>query len=60
MIEVEKNIRVENEGIIEIDTTEKNDVIQLDVLNYAKEWEKKKYGSLVSVNWSMDDYNSII
>ena len=35
-------------------------VIQLDVLNYAKEWEKKKYGSLVNVNWSMDDYNSII
>ena len=35
-------------------------VIQLDVLNYAKEWEKKKYGSLVNANWSMDDYNSII
>ena len=35
-------------------------VIQLNVLNYAKEWEKKKYGSLVNVNWSMDDYNSII
>lgn len=34
-------------------------VIQLDVLNYAKSWEKKKYGSLVNVNWSMDDYNSI-
>lgn len=32
----------------------------MDVLNYAKEWEKKKYGSLVNVNWSMDDYNSII
>lgn len=35
-------------------------VIQLDVLNYAKEWEKKKYRSLVNTNWSMDDYNSII
>lgn len=35
-------------------------VIQLDVLNYAKEWEKKKYGSLVNVNWNMNNYNSII
>lgn len=35
-------------------------VIQLDILDYSKEWEKKKYGSLVNVNWSMDDYNSII
>ena len=39
---------------------DRSNVIQLDVLNYAKEWEKKKYGSLVNVNWSMDDYNSII
>ena len=35
-------------------------VIQLDVLNYAEKWEKKKYGSLGNINWSMDDYNSII
>lgn len=34
-------------------------IIQLDVLNYANSWEKKKYGSLVNVNWSMDDYNLI-
>ncbi len=34
-------------------------VIRLDVLNYAKEWEKKKYGSLVNINWSMDDYKAI-
>ena len=34
-------------------------VIRLDVLNYAKEWEKKKYGSLVNINWSMDDYIAI-
>lgn len=34
-------------------------VIQLDVLNYAQNWEKKMYGSLVNLNWSMDDYNSI-
>lgn len=34
-------------------------VIQLDVLNYATNWEKKRYGSLANVNWSMDDYNLI-
>ncbi len=34
-------------------------VIRLDVLNYAQEWEKKKYGSLVNINWSMDDYKAI-
>lgn len=34
-------------------------VIRLDVLNYAKEWEKKKYGSLVNIYWSMDDYKAI-
>ena len=26
----------------------------------CKRMGKKKYGSLVNVNWSMDDYNSII
>ena len=34
-------------------------VIQLDILDYSKKWEKKKYGSLVNVTWSMDDYKSI-
>ncbi|MGN0323208.1 MAG: McrB family protein [Oliverpabstia sp.] len=34
-------------------------VIQLDVLNYASMWKKTKYGSLVNVNWTMDDYNAI-
>lgn len=34
-------------------------VIRLDVLNYSKAWEKKKYGSLVNINWSMDDYKAI-
>ncbi|MDO4338446.1 MAG: hypothetical protein Q4C91_10210 [Eubacteriales bacterium] len=34
-------------------------VIQLDILDYSKKWEKKKYGSLVNVIWSMDDYKSI-
>lgn len=34
-------------------------VIQLDVLDYSKAWVKKKYGSLVNINWSMDDYKSI-
>lgn len=34
-------------------------VIQLDVLNYASKWKKTKYGSLVNVNWTMDDYNAI-
>lgn len=35
-------------------------VIQLDVLNYSKMWEKTKYGSLVNINWSMDDYKALI
>ncbi len=34
-------------------------IIQLDVLNYSNSWEKKKYGSSVNVNWSMNDYNSL-
>lgn len=34
-------------------------VIQLDVLNYASMWKKTKYGSLVNINWTMDDYNAI-
>ncbi|MDO4295149.1 MAG: hypothetical protein Q4D90_03205 [bacterium] len=34
-------------------------VIQLDVLDYSKQWEKKKYGSLVNINWTMDDYIAI-
>lgn len=34
-------------------------VIRLDVLNYSRAWEKKKYGSLVNINWSMDDYRAI-
>lgn len=34
-------------------------VIQLDVLNYASKWKKTQYGSLVNVNWTMDDYNAI-
>ncbi len=39
---------------------DRSNVIQLDILNYADNWKKKKYGSLVNVNWSMDEYNSII
>lgn len=35
-------------------------VIQLDVLNYSTMWEKTKYGSLVNINWSMDDYKALI
>lgn len=35
-------------------------VIQLDVLNYSTMWEKTKYGSLVNINWSMDDYKGLI
>lgn len=35
-------------------------VIQLDVLNYSTMWEKTKYGSLVNLNWSMDDYKALI
>lgn len=34
-------------------------VIQLDVLDYSRQWEKKKYGSLVNINWTMDDYIAI-
>lgn len=35
-------------------------VIHLDVLDYSKAWVKKKYGSLVNINWSLDDYKAII
>lgn len=35
-------------------------VIELDVLNYSKDWKKKQYASLTSTTWSKDDYNSII
>lgn len=34
-------------------------VIQLDILNYSEAWEKKKYASLVNINWSVDDYKAI-
>lgn len=34
-------------------------VIQLDILDYSKAWEKKKYASLVNINWSVDDYKAI-
>lgn len=35
-------------------------VIQLDILNYSNAWVKKKYGTLASINWTYDDYDSII
>lgn len=35
-------------------------VIQLDILDYSKEWNKKNYSSLKSIVWSSDEYNSII
>ncbi|MBD5448924.1 MAG: hypothetical protein HDR28_01950 [Lachnospiraceae bacterium] len=34
-------------------------VIQLDILDYSEAWEKKKYASLVNINWSVDDYKDI-
>lgn len=35
-------------------------VIQLNVLNYANQWVKKNYGTLGNINWTYDEYNSII
>lgn len=35
-------------------------VIQLNVLNYAEEWKMKPYASFTSVNWSKNDYSSLI
>jgi hypothetical protein len=35
-------------------------VIQLDVLNYSNQWVKKKYGTMANINWTYDDYDSII
>ncbi|MDR1771502.1 MAG: hypothetical protein LBS02_12810 [Hungatella sp.] len=35
-------------------------VIQLDVLNYANQWIKRKYGTLGNINWSYDEYDNII
>lgn len=35
-------------------------VIQLNVLNYAEEWKTKPYASFTSVNWSKNDYSSLI
>ncbi|MGN0484813.1 MAG: McrB family protein [Lachnospiraceae bacterium] len=35
-------------------------VIQLDVLNYAKEWKKKTYATLDNVNWTFEDYNRLV
>lgn len=34
-------------------------VIQLDILNYSEAWEKKKYASLVNINWSLGDYKAL-
>ena len=55
-------------GTVNIDETtyhfsdkvlDRANVIQLDILDYSQKWEKKKYGSLVNITWSMDDYKSI-
>lgn len=35
-------------------------VIELDVLDYSKEWKQKQYASLPNTTWSKDDYDSII
>lgn len=35
-------------------------VIQLNILNYSTQWIKKKYGTLGNINWTLDEYDSII
>lgn len=35
-------------------------VIQLNILNYAEEWKVKQYASFSSVNWTKNDYSSLI
>lgn len=35
-------------------------VIQLDILDYSTQWIKKKYGTLGNINWTFDEYDSII
>lgn len=34
-------------------------VIQLNILDYSKDWIKKNYGTLSNINWSVDDYDLI-
>ena len=34
-------------------------VIELDVLNYAQEWNKRNYGSVLTIVWSKEDYKKI-
>lgn len=34
-------------------------VIQLDVLDYSKNWIKKNYETLGNVNWTLDEYDAI-
>ena len=35
-------------------------VIELDVLDYSKEWTKKQYASLITPTWSKDEYDALI
>lgn len=35
-------------------------VIELDVLDYSKEWTKKQYASLTTPTWTKDEYDSLI
>lgn len=34
-------------------------VIELDVLDYSKEWTKKQYASLITPTWSKDEYDAL-
>lgn len=35
-------------------------VIELDVLDYSKEWTKKQYASLITPTWSKDEYDALL
>lgn len=38
---------------------DRSNVIELDVLDYSKDWIKKNYGTLGNINWTVDDYDNI-
>lgn len=65
-IKIGNNIRFI--GTVNVDETthhfsdkvlDRANIIQLDVINYAKDWEKKSCSALPEVDWSLEDYHKI-